>query len=122
MEYENKAILAGEIDRIDLRYTKSGTAVLGGTLKVEREFNGKTTEWYHSYVVWGEKAQEFSDTVEKGDNVRITGELVINIWEDRDNIARRDHKVEVKTFELLQGRKQSEDEDSLDDEMDDVPF
>lgn len=78
----NKAILVGNITKDpELRYTSSGTAVLGFNLATSRSVKNKSTEeWddvatFHKIVVWGKLAEFCCERLVKGQQVTIEGRI-----------------------------------------------
>lgn len=89
---DNNVTLIGTIgSEPDLRYTQSGTAMLGFSLAIgDRRKNKETgqyedgeTSWYR-VIAFKELAENAASSLGKGDRVMVNGRLAIRKWEDKE--------------------------------------
>ena len=106
----NKVFISGNLTRdCELRFTASGTAVLGfGVAVNDRRKNQQTGEWedYPNYIdcaVFGARAESLSRMLAKGSKVAVEGHLRYSSWE-RDGQRRRKLEVVAEEIELMQRR------------------
>ena len=75
----NSVAMTGRLTReVELRYTKSGTAVGSFTLAVDRQFKSKSGERETDFVncqVWRKSAENFANFTHKGALVGIQGRI-----------------------------------------------
>jgi single-strand DNA-binding protein len=111
-----------------LRYTPSGTPVLGFSIAVDgRKKNGdKTTTWVEA-TIWEERAEKLQEHLTKGTSVVVSGPVHARAYTNKagDVVAKQCVTVRELTF---MGRAQRDEkpgksvaavEDTLDD---DIPF
>lgn len=74
--------VSGNIGRAELRFIPSGKAVLNGTVADNvRRFDKDRNEWvnvrtdWHSFAVWGDKAEALAEHLKPGVRVIVTGRL-----------------------------------------------
>ena len=106
----NKVFISGNLTRdCELRFTASGTAVLGfGVAVNDRRRNPQTGEWedYPNYIdcaVFGARAESLSRMLAKGSKVAVEGHLRYSSWE-RDGQRRKKLEVVAEEIELMQRR------------------
>jgi len=80
--------LAGITAQPELRWTPSGTAVLGIRLAFsDRKFNDQTREWetsksfYVDGTAWEQTAERLAEQLNKGDQVYVEGRIETQSWE-----------------------------------------
>lgn len=75
----------------ELAYTKSGESIVRlGIAATRRQFDKKSNEWtddgdplYLNASFFGNSFEYIADLVAKGDQVTVTGSLVLRSWESR---------------------------------------
>jgi single-strand DNA-binding protein len=99
----NQVTLIGNVGALDLRFTKSQTAVLNVRLATneshwdaKREKRIEHTEW-HTVIVWGKRAEALAKIVQKGERLAITGRLQTRSFDDNrsERYATEVHAVNV---------------------------
>jgi single-strand DNA-binding protein len=86
----NKAILTGRIGSdLELRHTKSGTAVLEMNLAVKSGFGDKEKTNWIGCTLWGASAEAASKYLGKGRKIAVSGRLDQDEWEDRETGKKR---------------------------------
>jgi len=104
----NQVTILGRITRdIDLRYTKSGTAVAKTAIASSYKFKDKTTgeqkeeTMFIDVNFFGRGAEIANQYVKKGDLVFLIGRLTLNQWVGSDGSKRQKHEVIVEELKLL---------------------
>ena len=74
----------GRVGReVEVRYFENGNAVANVSIAVNRpgskRDDGQEPDWL-KLELWGERAQDFADTVSKGDLVTVTGRVKTERW------------------------------------------
>lgn len=88
----------------EIRYTATGRAVATLGVAVSRRWmDRKSNEWqeqtsWFDVVVWGDMAENVSDTLSKGTRVIVTGRLEQRSWENEQGEKRS--KVEIVADEI----------------------
>jgi single stranded DNA-binding protein (ssb) len=88
----------------EIRYTAAGRAVATLGVAVSRRWmDRKSNEWqeqtsWFDVVVWGDMAENVSDTLSKGTRVIVTGRLEQRSWENEQGEKRS--KVEIVADEI----------------------
>lgn len=88
----------------EIRYTAAGRAVATLGVAVSRRWmDRKSNEWqeqtsWFDVVVWGDMAENVSDTLSKGARVIVTGRLEQRSWENEQGEKRS--KVEIVAEEI----------------------
>lgn len=134
----NKVFLIGRLTRDpELRRIPSGTAVAEFSLAVNRYYNDSSGERkeetsFVDIVVWGKRAETFSEYMSKGEEVLIEGRLKQDRWTTDDNQNRSKIRVICENFQFLSkrgARSSNQDDtgkgDNLDSDFEDpgaVPF
>ena len=73
---------------LELRFTKSGTAVVNFSGANNRRYNGNEyTNWLR-FVCWGKLAEIVAQYLKKGSHANFSGELRSRTWEDKDGNTR----------------------------------
>ena len=134
----NKVILAGNLTRdVDLRHTKSGTAVTDLGLAINDRRKDKSGEWvdettFVDVTLWGRQAEVAASYLAKGSPALIQGRLQLDQWE-QDGQKRSKLKVVGERLQLLTGKAWSAKEpekatsattgamDAFDGASDDIP-
>lgn len=104
----NRVVLVGRLTRdVDLRYTKSGTAVGQFTMAVNRQFtnaNGDREADFINCIIWRKSAENFSNFTHKGSLVGIDGRLQTRNYENKEGQRVYVTEVVVDNFSLLESK------------------
>ena len=93
---------------IELKYTKSGTAIANGTIAVRRDFKNQQGEYetdFVNFVIIGKLAEIMSNFIYKGAKFGINGRLQIRIWEKDDGKREYFTEVMVNGFDFPDKKK-----------------
>jgi len=92
---DSSVTIVGNITRDpELRFTKSGTAVVGFGVAVNRRwYNNSTNEYdeetsFFDVEAWKDLAENVGDSLSKGDRVIVSGRLDQQSWEDKEGNKR----------------------------------
>lgn len=141
----NKVILLGYLGKDpEIRYVRNGVAVANFSLATTEVYKDKNTgdrrgqtEW-HNIVLWSELAEIAEKYLKKGDMVYIEGKLKSRSWE-KDGITRYATDIVGNNITMLGARGRSssstsqeanhppvggssQDSESIEDTIDDLPF
>ena len=104
----NKVILVGNLTRdVDIRYTKTGTAVtdvglaVNDRVKRDGEWVDETT--FVDVTLWGRTAEVAGEYLSKGSPILIEGRLKLDTWEQDGQKRYKLHVVGEK-MQMLSGR------------------
>jgi single-strand DNA-binding protein len=106
----NKAIIVGNVGRIESKATQSGSTVVN--LSIATSYKGKDpqgqpidiTDW-HNCVMFGKTAEIAQQYVTKGTKLYIEGALKTEKWQTENGETRYTTKVIVREMQML-GSKQ----------------
>jgi len=134
----NVVLLMGRVTMDpDLRYTPSGTAVLGFRIAVNRRWRDKQTdEWkedasFFQVNVWDQVAERLSKTMRKGSAVLVEGQLRSRSWEGKDGEKKymvEIHSSRTQVLDKIEFAHEPstgpsvEEPDIPKDQLDDIPF
>jgi len=111
----NRVILLGNLCAApELRYTQTGTPVLGMRMATNERYQNKDKEWverteYHSCTLFGARAEGLSKILDKGSSMLIEGSLRTSKYE-KDGATR--YKTEIIVGDVhLTGGKDHDGED-----------
>ena len=108
----NSVAMTGRLTRnVELRYTKSGTAVGSFTLAVDRQFKSKSGERETDFVncqVWRKSAENFANFTHKGALVGIQGRIQTRTYDDKNGNKVFVTEVIVDNFALLEPKQTSQ--------------
>lgn len=108
----NSVTMTGRLTKdVDLRFTKSGTAVGSFTLAVDRQFKSKSGERETDFVncqVWRKSAENFANFTHKGALVGIQGRIQTRTYDDKDGKKVFVTEVIVDNFALLEPKQTSQ--------------
>lgn len=108
----NRVVLIGRLTRdVELRYTKSGTAVGTFSLAVNRQFTNQAGEREADFinaVIWRKAAENFANFTGKGALVAIEGRLQTRNYENNQGQRVYVTEVVVDNFSLLESRSESD--------------
>lgn len=111
MTYQKLQII-GHVGRDpELKYTQSGQSVTDFSVATNRSWTGNDgqrrdeTTWFR-VTVWGRQAETCNQYVSKGKLVMCEGRLApqINIWTDREGMARASYEMTADSVRFLGGR------------------
>jgi single-strand DNA-binding protein len=106
---------------IDIKYTKTGTAIGRFSLAVNygKLVNDKWEEEvsYFDFVLWGKRAESLSPYLKKGQHVAVDGILRQNRWKTEKGENRSRVEVVVNNLELLGGKAPRETVESNGDSI-----
>ena len=107
----NKVILVGRLGKdVDLRFTKSGTAVASFSLATDERYKDRDgnqqsrTEW-HNIVAWRQLAEICGKFLHKGKQVYIEGKIQTRSYDDRDGNKRYITEIVADQMQMLGGRE-----------------
>lgn len=108
----NNVVLTGRLTKdIDLKYTKSGTAVGSFSVAVERDFKnaqGERETDFINCVIWRKSAENLAKFSRKGSLIGLEGKIQTRNYEN--NQGQRVYVTEVvaDNFSLLESKKNKE--------------
>lgn len=109
----NSVALTGRLTKdVDLRYTKSGTAVGSFTIAVDRQFrstNGERETDFINCAIWRKSAENFAKFTHKGSLVGIEGHIQTRTYDNAQGQKVFVTEVIVENFALLEPRQMSQD-------------
>ena len=100
----NKAEIMGNLTRDpELRSTNNGTPVCSFSVATNRRYQ-QNEEWkeeveFHNVVLWGKRAEFFSDRAKKGTRVYVEGRLQTRSWES--DSGQKNYKTEIVALRVL---------------------
>ena len=106
----NKVMLIGNLGKDpEVRYTASGTAVVGFSLATSEKYKSKSGEWeekteWHNITLWGRLAEIAGEYLAKGKTVYIEGRLQTRKWQDRDGKDRYTTEIVGEKMQMLSGK------------------
>ena len=107
----NRAILTGRLTKdVDLRYTKSGTAVGTFNLAVKRRFksaNDETESDFIECVIWRKSAENLANFTHKGSLIGVEGRIQTRNYENNQGNRVYVTEVVVENFSLLEPKSNS---------------
>lgn len=109
----NRAIFTGRLTKdVDLRYTKSGTAVGTFNLAVKRRFksaNDETESDFIECVIWRKSAENLANLTHKGSLIGVEGRIQTRNYENKQGNRVYVTEVIVDTFSLLESKGQEKE-------------
>lgn len=109
----NRAIFTGRLTKdVDLRYTKSGTAVATFNLAVKRRFksaNDETESDFIECVIWRKSAENLANLTHKGSLIGVEGRIQTRNYENKQGNRVYVTEVIVDTFSLLESKGQEKE-------------
>jgi single-strand DNA-binding protein len=128
----NSVQLLGRLTRdVELKYTKSGTAVgnvgIAVGRRVKRGDSWETETTFVDCVAWGNTAENMSKFLGKGREVFIAGRLKLDQWQDKDGKNRSKLTVVIENCQFVGpkeggGSRELPNKGNTDIESDDIPF
>ncbi len=123
----NKVFLMGNLTRDpELKYTPSGTAVVGFGIAINRNWKGQDGETkeevcYVDINMFGKRAEIINEHFNKGSSIFIEGRLQFQQWETKDGQKRNTLKVVAEDFQFVGGGKEKASSRLVPDD-DNIPF
>jgi len=102
----NDVRIMGNITRDpELRTISSGTSVCNFGVATNRRYQ-QNNEWkeeveFHNVVIWGQRAESFTQRARKGTRVYIEGRLQTRNWEDQNGVKQFKTEIVVNRFILI---------------------
>lgn len=100
----NKAIILGNIGKIETRYTPDGKAIVNLSIATSETWTDKNsgqkqekTEW-HRVIVFGKPAEIISQYCHKGNKIYIEGKIVTRKWQDQQGVDKYTTEIHVDGF------------------------
>lgn len=112
----NRVMLMGHLGRDpEMRYLPSGDPVCSATMATTEKWKDKNGEkqertTWHRLMVFGKRAEIFSQYTRKGDPVYVEGSLRGNEWVDKNGAKQYTLEVNVTDFQILKPRDQVQPE------------
>lgn len=110
----NKVIFQANLTReVELRYTQGGTAMAKFGIAVNDSWKDQNTGekreevMYIDANVFGRSAEICNQYLHKGSKVLIEGKLKLESWQDQTGQKRSKHSVSVESFQFLDSRADS---------------
>lgn len=107
----NKAFLLGRLTKDpEIRYTPTGKVVCQFTLAVDRPFanqEGQKEADFINIILWGKSAEQFGNTVRKGQRILVEGRIQTRSYEAKDKTKRYITEVVAERFEYIEKRDQA---------------
>ena len=108
----NAIIISGRIvARPELRYTHANIPVTKFSVAVNRPFkdnDGEQKADFINCVVWGKRAENVCNYLDKGSKVLIDGSLQTSTYTDKDGKRGYTTEISVRNIEFLDSKKQIE--------------
>lgn len=115
----NSIVLTGRLTKdVDLRFTKSGTAVGSFTIAVDRQFrsaNGERETDFINCAIWRKSAENLAKFTHKGSLVGIEGHIQTRTYDNVQGNKVYVTEVIVENFALLEPRQSSQDSQQRSD-------
>ena len=107
----NKAIIIGNLTKDpELRYTPSGTAVCNLRLASNRKYKSgeemKEDVCFITVVVWGKRAENCNQYLQKGRGILVEGRLQSRSWETTDGQKRSVIEIVAEDIQFLDRTKE----------------
>jgi single-strand DNA-binding protein len=110
----NHVNIIGRLVRdIDLKYIKTGSAVVAFTIANNRTNKEKKEDVsYFDCVAWGNQAEIIAKYLKKGRRLGVEGRLKQRRWEDKDGKAQSKIEINIDNFQFLDTIKPQDLNDS----------
>ena len=113
----NHIVIMGRLTRDpELRYTQSGTPVVGFTLAVDRDFasrdSGEKQTDFIDVVAWRQTGEFVAKHFVKGSMAVASGRLQIREWTDRENNKRRSAEIVADNIYFGESKRSRDSGDS----------
>lgn len=115
----NKCILVGNMTADpELRYTRSGTAVV--SLRIATSNSHKTKDGeireeklYINAVVWSKRAENCARYLKKGMPVFVSGRLISREWQDKNGQRKESIDLNVEDIQFLNRSKEGTSKEDI---------
>lgn len=108
----NNVVLVGRLTKDpDLKYTASGTAVVGFTLAVNRNFTNQSGEREADFincVIWRKAAENMANLAHKGTLLGLTGRIQTRNYENQQGQRVYVTEIVADNFQMLESKAASE--------------
>ena len=108
----NNVSLVGRLTKdVELKYTGSQTAVVAGTLAVNRQFknaNGEREADFINIVAWRKTAETIANYTSKGSQIGITGRIQTRSYDGNDGKRVYVTEVVAETVMLIDGKSNNQ--------------
>lgn len=88
----------------ETKFFDSGTMVCNASMAVNKpgakKGDGQDPDWF-KVAVWGKEAQQFADTVKKGDLVEVFGRVKSESWVNREGEQRTQWVITADKFSVI---------------------
>lgn len=115
----NSIVLTGRLTKdVDLRFTKSGTAVGSFTIAVDRQFrsaNGERETDFINCAIWRKSAENLAKFTHKGSLIGVEGHVQTRTYDNAQGSKVYVTEVIVENFALLEPRQMSQDSQQRSD-------
>ena len=96
----------------ELKYTQSGTAILGLSIAVNRS-QKQGNEWkdvasFFDVSVWGKQAENLNQYLHKGKQIGVAGHLEQQRWQSQDGSNRSRVVIMAENIQLLGGNESNQ--------------
>lgn len=127
----NLVIMMGRLTGdVQLSYTPSNTAVASFNLANNRNYTPKGGQkqekvCFIECVAFSKTGENIDKYFSKGDPIFVSGELTFDQWTAQDGTKRSKHKINVRSFEFISGKKEGgspAQSDPFPPVDDDIPF
>lgn len=103
----NLVLLMGNLTRSpELIFSQSGTAVCKFGLAVNRKYKDKKEVCFVDVTTFGKKAEFVAQFFDRGHNIIIRGELVLEQWE-KDGVKHSKHSVIAHDVDFGESKKEA---------------
>lgn len=103
---KNKVELEGRVmfdPSQSIKYLSTGTALLTNKISVDASYGDQQKEESIPIKVWGDRAEQFANEVQKGDVIRVlNGKMSNRRWKDQQDKWRDDVAVVVFEWETVE--------------------
>lgn len=109
----NSIVLTGRLTKdVDLRFTKSGTAVGSFTIAVDRQFrsaNGERETDFINCAIWRKSAENLAKFTHKGSLIGVEGHVQTRTYDNAQGSKVYVTEVIAENFALLEPRQTPQD-------------
>lgn len=99
----NNVSIIGNLARDnELKYTKSGRAVLSNTIVINEGYGDKKKAYFIPFVAWEKQAENAANYTNKGSKVAINGKLTSRQFEDRQGNNRTVVEVVANPYQGIE--------------------
>ena len=130
MKSLNRVTLIGNVGKVELKHTQTGTACLNISLATTTSYKDNNEQWqdkteWHRAVFWGKRAESISQYIQKGNKLYIEGRLETIKWQTQDGQDRYTTQINISDIVLLGGNNKGENSTNNQPQQannEDIPF